>query len=151
MKASELKILILRELEDFREFRPSGDSWVSATSLIEKIGVPDMPFIRSVMQNLIEERLINHRGGEKLPEGGFELLVQPNQHGAKFLETSSSKSAAANHGVQKPATASTQNIEESQAEKLSEKPLVKMALAIVTAILLSMVLYIFRHHLGIQL
>ena len=151
MKASDLKILILRELEEFREFRPSNDSWVSATSLMQKTGISDMPFFRSVMQSLIEERLINHRGGEKSPEGGFELLVQPNQHGAKFLETASAKSSTENQGIHKPATVSTQNIERSQAEKLSEKPLVKMAITIVTAILLSMVIYIFRHHLGIPL
>jgi len=151
VKASELKVLILRELEDFREFRPSSDSWVSAASILSKIGVSDMPFARSVMQSLIEERLVNHRGGEKLQEGGFELLVQPTPGGAEFLKTASSKSATQNQAVNKPSAEKPNNVKETQAEKFTEKPLVKMALAVVTTVLGAMVIYLFRHHLGIQL
>jgi hypothetical protein len=151
VKASELKVLILSELEEFGEFRPSKDSWVSATSILSKLGVSDQPFARSVLQSLIEQRLLNHRGGEKLPQGGFELLIQPNQHGANFLKTASSKSATENKGMQKPGDVSAQNIEKSQTEKLSEKPLVKMAFAVFATVLAAMVLYLFSHHLGLQL
>ena len=143
MKATELKLLILKELADFHEFRPSSDSWCSATSILKKLGVKDIAFARSVLQSLIEERLVNHRGGEKLKEGLSELLVQPNKQGLNLL--------ARNEAIQETNGKPSNSKEDEHSNNVWQRPIGLIWISTVAAVLALMVAYIFRHHLGIPL
>jgi hypothetical protein len=143
MKATELKFLILKELADFHEFRPSSDSWCSATSILKKLGVNDMDFARSVLQSLIEDKLVNHRGWEKLKEGGFELIIQPNKQGRDLL----AQYEATQETNNKPPNSS----EEENSSNIWQRPIGLIWISTAAGVLVLMIAYIFRHHLGIPL
>jgi len=102
-----------------------------------------MEFARSVIQSLIEEKLVNHRGGEKVDEGGFELIIQPNNQGLNLLTQYEAK--------QKSNDKPPNGTKNEYSNNIWQRPIGLIWVATVAGVLALMVAYIFRHHLGISL
>ena len=89
MKASEARKLILSELKDFKEFRPSKKDWVSSSGILKKCNLSnDMHFAMSVINSLIEDKYILVRPSAP-NEKESEAIVQITDKGVLYLENGS--------------------------------------------------------------
>ncbi|MCK5191868.1 MAG: hypothetical protein KAR12_17655 [Methylococcales bacterium] len=89
MKASEARKLILSELKEFKEFRPSKKDWVSSSGILKKCNLSnDMHFAMSLINSLVEDKYILVRPSSP-DEKQSEAIVQITDKGISYLKDTS--------------------------------------------------------------